>query len=198
MMTFDEFLRRVIAALESSEVEYLLGGVLAAWAWGEPRATQDIDVVVNLPPEKVTRLSQELERIEIYVPAEIMLDALVEIRADLAINAIHGETGFKVEFFPLRAGDDLRASALARKVQVDLGPSVGRVYVHSAEDLILYKLLYFSLSQQTKHIRDLGAIYQARRAALDEGYIQYWAETLGVSGLLDEILSQLGNTGATG
>ncbi|TAK13035.1 MAG: hypothetical protein EPO32_06680 [Anaerolineae bacterium] len=198
MMSFEEFLKKIVAALEAAGVEYLLGGALAAWAWGEPRATQDIDLVVNLPPEKVNALSKELEKIQIYVPAEIMLDILAEPRADLAINAIHGGTGFKAEFFPLRAGDDLRASALARKVQVNLGPSIGKIFVHSPEDLIIYKLLYFSQSQQTKHIRDIGAIYQARKATLDGEYIQDWAGILGVRGLLDEILSQLGYTGATG
>ncbi len=193
-MNFEEFLRRVLAALDAAGVEYLLGGALAAWAWGEPRATQDIDLVVNLQPAQTARLSAELEKIEIYVPAEIMLETVLETRADLAINAIHGATGYKAEFFPLRPGDELRAAALARKVAVDYGPALGRVFVHSPEDLILYKLHYFSLSQQTKHIRDIAAILQARRADLDEAYIRGWAVKLGVNALWDEILGQLSDS----
>ena len=33
------FLRLVIEALNAAGVEYLIGGAIAEWAWGEPRAT---------------------------------------------------------------------------------------------------------------------------------------------------------------
>ena len=35
---------------------------------------------------------------------------------------------------------------------------IGEVYIHSPEDLILYKLIYFGLSQQSKYSRDIAAI----------------------------------------
>ena len=33
------FLKLVIDALNAAGVEYLIGGAIAEWAWGEPRAT---------------------------------------------------------------------------------------------------------------------------------------------------------------
>src|SRR5512145_2353292 len=56
------FLRLVIEALNAAGVEYLIGGAIAKWAWGEPRATQDLDLVVNIPINSVNRLSKELEK----------------------------------------------------------------------------------------------------------------------------------------
>ena len=41
---------------------------------------------------------------------------------------------------------------------MDFGPPLGEVFLHSPEDLIIYKLWYFSLSQQTKHLQDVAAI----------------------------------------
>jgi hypothetical protein len=41
----------------------------------------------------------------------------------------------------------LRQSAFQRREQVDYGPPIGKVYIHSPEDLILYQLMYFGLSQ---------------------------------------------------
>ena len=32
-----EFLKHVIDALEASGIEYLIGGAIAEWAWGEGR-----------------------------------------------------------------------------------------------------------------------------------------------------------------
>ena len=43
------FLKLVIEALDAAGVDYLIGGAIAEWAWGEPRATQDLDLVVKIP-----------------------------------------------------------------------------------------------------------------------------------------------------
>ena len=151
-MGFEDFLKSIITVLKNSEIEYLLGGAVAVWPWGEPRSTQDIDLVINLAEEKCAILSQEFEKIEIYLPTEIILENLYETRTDLPINAIHGASGFKAEMFPIRPGDQLRQTAFERRKQVNFGGEIGRVYVHAPEDLIIYKLIYFSISQQTKHI----------------------------------------------
>ena len=36
------FLKLVIEALDAAGVEYLISGAIAEWAWGEPRATQEV------------------------------------------------------------------------------------------------------------------------------------------------------------
>jgi hypothetical protein len=133
------FLRLVIDALNAAGVEYLIGGAIAEWAWGEPRATQDLDLVVKIPIKSINKRSKELEKRDMLVPAEIILDAVVEDRADIPINAIHMYTGFKGDLYPVREGDALRQSAFQRREQVDYGPPIGKVYIHSPEDLILYK-----------------------------------------------------------
>ena len=141
------FLKLVIEALNAAGVEYLIGGAIAEWAWGEPRATQDLDLVVNIPIKSVNKLSKELEKRDMLIPAEIILDSILEDRADIPINAIHMYSGLKADLYPVREGDELRRSAFQRREQVDYGPPIGKVYIHSPEDLILYKLMYFGLSQ---------------------------------------------------
>jgi hypothetical protein len=185
------FLKLVLEALKAAHIDYLIGGAIAEWAWGEPRATQDVDIVINLPIESVAKLSKELEKRDMLVPAEIILDTLLEDRADIPINAIHIHSGLKADLYPIRPGDELRLSAFQRRQRVDYGPPIGRVYVHSPEDLILYKLLYFSISQQPKHSRDIAAILQGKKDQIDVGYIERWVTRLGLSSLWEELL---GNT----
>lgn len=189
-LTYNEFITLILRVLESAEIEYLVGGAVSVWEWGEPRSTQDLDVVVHIMPKQVKKLSEELEKIEIYVPVEIILDNLMETRADLAINAIHGASGFKAEFFPLREGDELRKTALRRKVEVDFGDELGNVFVHSPEDLIIYKLIYFGLSKQTKHTRDIASIVAHLGDKLDHVYIEEWASRKGVNAIWREILGK--------
>ena len=111
---------------------------------------------------------------DIYLPPDIILENLHETRIDLPINAIHGASGYKAEMFLMREGDELRKTAFQRRVKVDFGSEIGEVFIHSPEDLIIYKMLYYSLSQQTKHIRDIGSIIRTRGNELDYGYIQKW------------------------
>jgi hypothetical protein len=182
------FLRLVIDALNAAKVEYLIGGAIAEWAWGEPRATQDLDLVVKIPIKAINKLSKELEKRDMLIPAEIILGAILEDRADIPINAIHMHSGLKADLYPVREGDELRQSAFQRRQQVDYGPPIGKVYIHSPEDLILYKLMYFGLSQQSKHPRDIAAILKSKKKELDLAYIEGWAARLGLSSLWKEML----------
>jgi hypothetical protein len=184
-----EFLILMIDALQSAGIEYMLGGAIAGWAWGEPRATQDLDLVVNIPIDNVIALSNELKKRDMLVPPEIILDALIEDRADLPIHAIHMYSGMKADLYPVRAEDELRQVAFHRRQEVDFEQPIGKVYVHSPEDLIIYKLIYFSISEQPKHIRDITAILRAQKNLLDLGYIEKWVNRLGLMALWNELFS---------
>lgn len=185
------FLKLMIEALDAADVDYLIGGAIAEWAWGEPRATQDLDFVIDLPIESIGKFSKELEKRDMLVPAEVILDTVLEDRADIPINAIHIYSGLKADLYPVRQGDELRQSAFQRRQRVDYGPPIGEVYIHSPEDLILYKLIYFGISQQSKHSRDIAAILRARRDQLDYKYMDGWITRLGLGSLWKEILSSI-------
>lgn len=177
------FLKLILDALKASKVEYLIGGAIAEWAWGEPRATQDLDIVINLPIKAVGRFSRELEKRDMLVPADIILDTMMDDRADIPLNAIHMHSGLKADLYLMRDGDELRQSAFQSRLLVDYGPPIGEVYVHSPEDLILYKLMYLGLRGQPKHARDIGAIVNAKKDQLDYGYIDGWVDRLGLNSL---------------
>jgi hypothetical protein len=154
-------------------------------------ATQDLDLVVNIPIKSVNKLSKELEKRDMLIPPEIIQDNILEDRADVPINAIHMHSGLKADLYPVREEDELRQSAFRRREQVDYGPPIGRVYIHSPEDLILYKLMYFGLSQQSKHSRDIAAILKSEKNELDLDYIEQWAARLGLSSLWKEMLDNV-------
>lgn len=111
-----DFLELILEALESAGVDYLIGGAVAEWAWGEPRATQDLDFVIHLRIKAINKFSKELEKRHMLVPAEIMLDAMMEDRADIPINAIHMYTGFKADLSHAR---DIASILYARKEELD-------------------------------------------------------------------------------
>lgn len=189
--SFTAFVRLVLDALDAAGIDYLIGGAVALWAWGEPRTTADLDLVIELPVESMAALSLELERRAMLIPVDIMLDLWLEDRADLPINAIHMTSGYKAEMFLLKPGDALREAGLRRRQLVDLGPALGQVYVHSPEDLILNKLRFYRISQQTKHVRDIASIVMYQADALDMAYIERWVQALNLTDEWQEILQRI-------
>lgn len=190
-LNITDFLMLVLEALEVTKIEYLIGGAIAEWAWGEPRATQDLDIVINLPIKTIGRFSKELENRNMLVPADIILDTMMDNRADIPLNAIHMYSGLKADIYLMRDGDTLRQSAFQRRMLVDYGSPIGKVYVHSPEDLIIYKLLYLGISGQPKHARDIAAILRAKKDHLDFGYIEEWVGQLGLGSVWKELLDSI-------
>lgn len=191
ILGYEDFVRQVIAAIEAAGVSYMIGGAVAVWAWGEPRATLDLDLVVDIPLEAAGRLSKELEKRDMLVPEEIILNNILEDRADLPINAIHKPSGYKADLYPLREGDELRRSAFDRRQMIDLGEPFGEVYLYSPEDLIIYKLWFYSASQQTKHIRDITAVVITLGDELEFSYIEDWANKKGVATIWGDLLARI-------
>jgi len=191
-LSFEDFLKMILSVLEKTGIDYMIGGAVAVWTWGEPRSTQDIDIVIHLSIEQINAFSKELEKVGIYLPPDIILENLHETRIDLPINAIHGTSGYKAEMFPMREDDELRQTAFQRRVKVDFGSETGKVYIHSPEDLIIYKMLYYSVSRQTKHIRDIGSIIKTRGDELDYEYIRMWVIEKQLTAIWQGIQSELG------
>ena len=187
ILDITSFLKLILEALKVSKVDYMIGGAIAEWAWGEPRATQDLDVVINLPIKSIGKFSKELEKRDMLVPADIILDTIAEDRADIPLNAIHMHSGLKADLYLMREGDALRQSSFQRKRLIDYGPPIGKVYVHSPEDLILYKLIYLGISGQPKHARDIAAILKANRDKLEFEYIEEWVVQLGLGSTWKEL-----------
>jgi hypothetical protein len=190
-LSFEDFLKMILSVLEKVGIDFMIGGAVAVWPWGEPRSTQDIDIVIHLSIEKIYALSNELEKVDIYLPPDIIRENLDQTRVDLPINAIHGASGYKAEMFLFREDDELRKIAFERRVKVVFGSDIGYVFIHSPEDLIIYKMLYYSLSQQTKHIRDIGSIIKTRGDELDFEYIQIWASKKQLTAIWQEIQHNL-------
>ena len=110
------------ARLDRLRVEWLTGGSLASSVHGEPRATQDVDMVVALRPRHVKPLWEALRR-DYYVDVDEMRAA---VRTPSSFNAVHFASAIKVDFFV--AGDDpFEAERLANRQRIETpGAAIAR------------------------------------------------------------------------
>ena len=179
MVTEIEAIRRVLRILEESGIEYMIVGSYAASLHGFIRTTHDLDLVVCLKAEQVGGLASALGE-EFYFDQQSALDAVAQ--QDM-VNAIHLDSGVKVDFWVLHS-DEYSQVQFARRKCTDFGgvPAC----VASAEDTILSKLLWYRVTPSDRQLEDVRGILEVRKGHLDWKYLDDWAAKLGVQDLLME------------
>jgi hypothetical protein len=171
-----DLLRRVAEVFESLEIRYLITGSTATIAYGEPRFTNDIDVVAALPETKVDALCAAFAAPEFYCSPEAARDA---VKRHFQFNIIHPASGLKVDVM-IPAVTPFNASRLSRAIRVPGGPAFSAWFA-SPEDVIIKKLEYYRLGRSEKHLRDIAGVLKVRGERLDRDYISDWATRLGLS-----------------
>ena len=175
-MEQDELLRYVIDVLERQELTYMLVGSLASGVYGEPRLTQDIDIVVELSKDQVGRLCAAFPAAEYYVSEQAAREA---IACGGQFNVIHPASGNKIDFMIARQ-DAWGRSQIGRRRREQIFPDrLG--YTAAPEDIILAKLWYYQEGGSEKHLRDIVSMIQISGDEIDKTYIDRWANELALS-----------------
>lgn len=177
-MSQQALLRRVVRALDDAGVAHMLTGSLASSLQGEPRATHDIDLVIDAAGADQHSLVTALAGPGLHLDEEAVAEA-VQRRG--MFNLIDSSTGDKVDLWLLKGDDEYDAVRFARRTVVRaLGLSLT---VSAPEDTILMKLRWARLSGGSeKQLGDALGVYEVQEGVLDQAYLDEWAARLGVAG----------------
>jgi hypothetical protein len=183
VMSQQDFLGKVISALEGAGIPFMVVGSLASSLHGDPRATRDADIVIRPSGEM---LEEFLRRIgdEFYVSPEAAREA---VRGYSMFNVIDAGSGWKVDLI-IAAPGGFADEAFSRRVSAKvMGVDVA---VQSPEDTILSKLAWGKESGSEMQYRDALGVALQQWEGLDQGYLRRWAPQLGVSESLEELLAE--------
>lgn len=172
----------VVRRLDEQDVPYVVGGSFASSLHGEPRSTNDVDVVADLDAASARRLVESLGS-AFYADADV---AAAAAASGGSFNVIHVESAVKVDVFVV-GNDPLDRERLRRRERVTIESEAGdaQLYIDTPEDVVLRKLEWYRRSGQTseRQWRDVLAVLRVQRS-LDREYLDKWADRLGLSDLL--------------
>ena len=148
----DDLLVRFATPLIRLDLPYMITGGAAAIVYGDPRLTNDLDVVLAMRPADAQRVASAFAAADTYVPPIEVLEIEAARRTHGHFNVIHGPTSLRADVFI--AGDDpLHAWGLEGRRSLRVGAQ--DVWIAPPEYVIVRKLEYASQGGGDRHLRDI-------------------------------------------
>jgi hypothetical protein len=169
-----ELLGSIVGGLDDAGIPHMIAGSVASTFHGEPRSTQDVDLVID-PPNRAAldRFASRLDRDRFYVG-----DHRAAFAERGMFNVIDTRTGWKVDLIIRRDRPFSRAEFARRRPARIEGVDVA---VASPEDVILAKLEWARLGESDRQLGDVRAVLRSLSGELDWAHLRRWAEELGVA-----------------
>lgn len=172
--------------LAKHKIRYLLTGSFAVSYYGFPRATHDIDFVLEVRNEDFANLLHALESL----PNSFLIDKK-NIKESVAkskqFDIYYVDSGIKIDFWPIQDKEFERNKFLRKKTILI---NKQKVNIISSEDLILTKLSWCKNIRSERHINDCVGIIKVQGDSLDRLYLKEWSEQLEVNDLLNDIYNE--------
>jgi hypothetical protein len=177
-------LEKLISIIESTGIPYVVCGSLSSGFHGQPRATNDADIIISPTRNQLAMLLKSLEA-GYYVSHEAAFEAM---NARSMFNVIDNEFGWKADLI-FRQDNPYHLSKFNRRKRVKL---MGiDLWILSPEDVILSKLDWAKDSGSDLQFRDVFGVIKVQWDKLDWDYLQHWAKILGVEKNLETVKEEV-------
>jgi hypothetical protein len=172
-MELFELLRKVVGVFERLGIPYLVTGSVAAMAFGEPRLTNDIDIVAGIEEKHVNAFLMAFPSDEFYITEEMVREAILRKGQ---FNIIHPGSGIKVDMI-IRQDTPFDNSRFGRVHRIYPAESYQANFA-APEDVIIKKMEYYKAGGSEKHLRDIAGILKISGEMVNRDYITEWAKRL--------------------
>jgi hypothetical protein len=172
-VTFAQLVADVVARLDATGIPHMLTGSIASSWYGEPRATQDLDVVIDPSQSGLDRLVDGLQADGWYVDRDV---ALAARRDRTQFNAI-GPDGFKVDFI-VRHDRPFSVAEFDRRRRAELLGT--RTFLPTVEDMVIAKLVWAQETDSERQLRDVDGMLDVGGRDIDMTYVDGWVQRLGL------------------
>ena len=169
-----DVIKQVADIFASQGIRYLVSGSIASSFYGIPRATRDADIVAEIGSWQVVPLVKALKA-EFYVDADLVADAVLH---KSSFNIFYMATMFKVDVFVLKETQVFQLEMDRRKeYQIPEQKHIS-LYMATAEDIIIQKLLWYRLGGEVSDNQwsDVLGVLKVQKEMLDYKYLKQVAQ----------------------
>jgi hypothetical protein len=184
MMNLESIYRSLLEALKETQIPFAFIGALAATAWGRPRSTNDMDLVVLCDDQSFARLRAALEQRDFSMGKGVGALDSSDVLPDIAVFWAGPPPQTRLDVFIAKLAFEREVIATARSAIV-LGEEVPTA---SPEAMLIYKLL----ANRPKDDLDVEGIIRVRKMAghrLDWAFLERWADDWGIRDRLEKLRS---------
>ncbi len=143
--------------------QYMVTGGVAVIAYGEPRLTNDIDIVLALGSDEVKRIAEIFPHSQFYTPPSEVIEIEMSRPARGHFNIISLHSGVRVDVY-LPGSDPLAKWGLEQRRFELIGDC--DVPFAPLEYIIVKKLEFLRQSGSEKHLRDLNSVWKVSRSLI--------------------------------
>lgn len=180
----DAFLAYAINVLDEIGIPYMVVGGFAAINYGEPRFTADVDIVIEMQANQISRFVKAFSPPAYYVSEDAIRDSL---QRRYPFNVIEPATGAKIDLVPLPR-DVFTRLAFQRRQILEYDEDLHRsAYFITPEDIVLAKLMAYRDTGSEKHLRDVRGVLLIQWGQLDLDAIRRGANGAGVLEQLEQL-----------
>lgn len=176
----------IASFLDKHAIPYMITGALSVVFYGRPRASHDIDFIVEIKKEEVKKVIEAFKSLPtVYSVQPETIEEAVEKKN--MFNVIYLPSYLKLDFW-LLTNEEFDQQRFKRRITVDLLDH--KMTLTTPEDTIIQKLLWYKEAHIEKHLVDAAFVLKIQEDKLDKKYLENWIKKLKLTKLyksLDKI-----------
>lgn len=181
--TQEDLLKKISSFLEEHKIPYMITGAWSTIYYGRPRASHDIDFVVEIHEENFKRIIEMFGKLpeDFLIQSDSILEA---VNNKSMFQVLHLPTMLKFDFW-LLTDTEFDKSRFLRRQKVEI---LGQMMeIASMEDTIIQKLSWYQDSKIEKHLVDAAFVFQIQKEKLNHKYLKNWVKKLDLKKYYDEL-----------
>ncbi|MBU1599767.1 hypothetical protein KKG61_06670 [bacterium] len=174
-----DVIRNILETFQAKDIPIMLMGGIATSLWAEPRATYDIDGVIEISFDDLEKILCEVRKKGFTYDKK---QPVKFIQGLPFLTLTYPSKGHEIYLDLFIAKSRYTKEALSRRQEITFEEV--KIPIIAPEDLILYKLI----SGRSKDLDDVRGILLAQEGKLDMEYMKRWAKELGLLTQLNDEL----------
>lgn len=157
-----KLIKKIAKALTLRKIPYMIINGQAVLIYGEPRITRDIDITLGLNVDRLSDISEVIEKIGLK---PLVDDVEGFVKDTMVLPVLDEKTSIRIDFIFSFTEYEKQAIERSKKIKFDKQ----EVNFATPEDTIIHKIF----SGRGRDLEDVRTI-MIKQKILDKEYIRYW------------------------